>query len=89
MTITESKPSDLVRIRLDFLKPFQATNTAEFTFEPAGGQTAVAWTMTGRHNFMGKAMGLNADFTSDLLKLIHQESIQIQTKVMNKVEERV
>jgi chorismate mutase len=34
-------------------------------------------------------MGLNADFTNDLLKLIHQESIQIQTKVMNKVEERV
>lgn len=38
---------------------------------------------------LGKAMGLNPDFTSDLLKLIHQESIQIQTKVMNKIEERV
>jgi chorismate mutase len=38
---------------------------------------------------LGKAMGLNVDFTSDLLKLIHQESIQIQTKVMNKTEARV
>jgi chorismate mutase len=38
---------------------------------------------------LGKAMGLDPQFTSDLLKLIHQESIQIQTKVMNKVEERV
>jgi len=38
---------------------------------------------------LGKAMGLNPEFTSDLLKLIHQESIQIQTKVMNKIEERV
>lgn len=38
---------------------------------------------------LGKAMGLNAEFTNDLLKLIHHESIQIQTKVMNKVEERV
>ena len=38
---------------------------------------------------LGKAMGLNAEFTSDLLKLIHQESIQIQTKVMNKIGERV
>jgi len=36
-----------------------------------------------------KAMGLNEEFTSDLLKLIHHESIQIQTKVMNKVAERV
>jgi chorismate mutase len=38
---------------------------------------------------LGKAMGLNPDFTGDLLKLIHQESIQIQTKVMNKTEARV
>ena len=38
---------------------------------------------------LGKAMGLNPEFTGDLLKLIHQESIQIQTKVMNKIEERV
>ena len=32
MMITESRPSDLIRIKLDFLKPFEATNTAEFTF---------------------------------------------------------
>lgn len=38
---------------------------------------------------LGKAMGLNEDFTTHLLKLIHEESIQIQTKVMNKVAERV
>ncbi|HYG20404.1 MAG TPA: chorismate mutase [Ohtaekwangia sp.] len=38
---------------------------------------------------LGKAMGLSEEFTNDLLKLIHQESIQIQTKVMNKIAERV
>jgi len=38
---------------------------------------------------LGKAMGLDANFTNDLLKLIHQESIQVQTRIMNKVEERV
>ena len=38
---------------------------------------------------LGRAMGLNPDFTTELLKLIHQESIQVQTRVMNKVEERV
>lgn len=38
---------------------------------------------------LGKAMGLSPEFTRDLLKLIHEESIQIQTKVMNKIEERV
>jgi chorismate mutase len=38
---------------------------------------------------LGKAMGLNEEFTNELLKLIHHESIQVQTKVMNKVEARV
>src|SRR5262249_44991254 len=32
MTVTESRPSELVRINLEFLKPFAATSTAEFTF---------------------------------------------------------
>lgn len=38
---------------------------------------------------LGKAMGLDEGFTRDLLRLVHHESIQVQTKVMNKVEERV
>jgi uncharacterized protein YndB with AHSA1/START domain len=58
MTITESKPNDLVRIRLEFIKPFAATNQSEFTFEPSGVQTTVVWAMTGKHTFMGKAMCL-------------------------------
>src|SRR5260221_14652047 len=58
MTIVESHPNDLVRFRLDFQKPFAGTNTAEFTFQPQGGQTQVTWSMTGHNNFMGKAMGL-------------------------------
>lgn len=36
-----------------------------------------------------RAMGLNDEFTTDLLKLIHHESIQVQTKIMNQIEERV
>lgn len=58
MTLTESRPTDLVRIRLEFLKPFKATNTAEFTFQPQGDQTLVTWSMSGRNNFVAKAMGL-------------------------------
>lgn len=38
---------------------------------------------------LGRAMGLSNEFTEDLLKLIHNESIQVQTKIMNKMEERV
>ncbi|TMA11498.1 MAG: polyketide cyclase [Deltaproteobacteria bacterium] len=58
MTITESRPSDLIRIKLEFFKPFAATNTAEFTFKPEGNQTAVTWSMTGQNNFMAKAVHL-------------------------------
>jgi len=38
---------------------------------------------------LGKAMGLSEEFTNDMMKLIHKESIQIQTKVMNKSEVKV
>jgi hypothetical protein len=58
MTITESRPSELIRIRLEFFKPFAGTNTAEFTFKPEGNQTAVTWTMFGNNNFMAKAIHL-------------------------------
>jgi uncharacterized protein YndB with AHSA1/START domain len=58
MTITESHPSDLIRFRLEFRKPFTAINTSEFTFQPEGNQTLVTWSMAGKNNFMSKAFGL-------------------------------
>ena len=58
MTLTESRPNDLIRIRLEFLKPFAAINTAEFTFTPEGNQTAVTWSMAGKNNFIAKAVSL-------------------------------
>ncbi|MEX0703429.1 MAG: SRPBCC family protein [Planctomycetales bacterium] len=61
MTITESRPHELVRIRLEFLKPFESTSTAEFTFRPEGDQTAVTWSMFGENGFFAKAFCLFAD----------------------------
>ena len=61
MTIVESRPSELVRIKLEFLKPFAATNTAEFTFKPEGDRTAVTWSMYGHNNFAARAIGLVVD----------------------------
>ena len=58
MTITDSKPGEAIRFRLDFLKPMKATNTAEFTFRPEGGQTVVVWLMAGKNSFAGKMFGL-------------------------------
>jgi uncharacterized protein YndB with AHSA1/START domain len=58
MTITDSRPSELIRVKLEFFKPFAATNTAEFAFKPEGNQTLVTWSMFGEKNFMAKAVHL-------------------------------
>ncbi len=57
-TITESQLNQRILFRLEFMKPMQATNTAEFTFAPSGGQTVVTWTMSGKNNFLGKVFSL-------------------------------
>ena len=51
-----SSPSKIV-IKLDFLKPFEAHNTAEFTMLPQGdGATNISWVMHGPAPFMSKMM---------------------------------
>ena len=58
MTIVDSKPGELVKIKLEFFRPFESQADTQFTFKPDGDQTMVTWTMTGQHNFIGKAMCL-------------------------------
>lgn len=77
MTITESRSPEWVRIHLEFLKPFKAVNTTEFSLKPEGNQTSVTWSMAGSNNFMAKAAGLfmnmdkmvGADFEKGLAAL--------------------
>jgi hypothetical protein len=62
MTLVESKPDERVRIQLDFVKPFAGTADAEFTFEPVTtNETKVTWSMSGKNNFIAKAIGLVID----------------------------
>jgi uncharacterized protein YndB with AHSA1/START domain len=56
MTVAESRPNDLIRINLEFLKPFAGSSVAEFTFKPEGDRTAVTWSMTGKNGFVGRAL---------------------------------
>ena len=48
-------PSKIV-IKLDFIKPFEGHNTAEFTMLPRDGATEVTWAMYGATPFIGKVM---------------------------------
>jgi uncharacterized protein YndB with AHSA1/START domain len=58
MTLTESKPNELVKIDVAMVKPMEGSSTTQFTFKPEGDQTAVTWSMAGHHNFLAKAMCL-------------------------------
>ena len=62
MEILEANtPSKLV-IKLDFFKPFEAHNTAEFTMLPQGNATNVHWVMHGPATFMSKVMTVFVNF---------------------------
>jgi hypothetical protein len=58
MTITDSQPANLIRVHLDFYKPFAGVGETEYSFKPDANKTIVTWTMTGKKNFVTKAIGL-------------------------------
>jgi hypothetical protein len=68
MTIEESKANELVRIKLEFIRPFASTSPTTFTFSPAAEGVTVTWKMDGTNNFMGKAMCLVMDMDAMLGK---------------------
>lgn len=77
MEIAESVPPSRVRMRLDFVKPFEAHNIVEFTLEPRGDATNVRWTMQGDtpyfakiiHVFINMDKMVGKDFESGLAGL--------------------
>jgi hypothetical protein len=69
--------SSKIRIKLDFLKPFEGHNIAEFSFSPRGGATEVVWAMYGPAPLMSRVMQvfidldrmIGRDFESGLARL--------------------
>lgn len=60
-TIVESKPGELVRMRMDWKRPLEGTSTVDFTFKPEGDKTVVTWAMYGKNGFVGKLFSLFMD----------------------------
>jgi uncharacterized protein YndB with AHSA1/START domain len=56
MEIVDAATSSRIVIKLDFLKPFEAHNVAEFTLTPQGGTTNVNWAMHGPAPLMFRVM---------------------------------
>ena len=58
MEIVESSPPSRVLIKLDFVKPFEAHNTTEFSVRAEGDATVVTWAMYGPSPYISKLIGL-------------------------------
>ena len=58
MEITEAVPASNVTIKLDFIKPFEAHNIAQFALKGEGGSTNVTWAMHGPSPFLTKLMNV-------------------------------
>ena len=77
MEITEASAPSKVGIKLDFLKPFESHNTADFTLVPKGDATEVTWDMHGPSPYITKLMTvfmsmdkmIGKDFESGLANL--------------------
>ncbi len=54
MEIVESTPPSKIRIRLNFIKPFESNNVSEFVLAPKDGGTEVTWTMQGSQLYVSK-----------------------------------
>lgn len=58
MTIVESRPNELVRYRLVFVRPMAGTGDMAITLQAQGNQTLVTWSMEGDKAYFAKVMGL-------------------------------
>lgn len=72
MTITGLTPAERVDIRLEFLKPWKATNDTVFSLEPEGDGCRITWAMSGTNGFVMKAMGLVMNMDSMIGKDFEQ-----------------
>ena len=77
MEILKAVPATALSIKLDFLRPFEGHNVADFTLVPGAGSTQVTWAVHGPMVFMGKVMSLfismdslmGKDFAKGLAKM--------------------
>jgi hypothetical protein len=84
MTISESQPDALIRIKMDFFKPFAGTSMAEFMFKPQDQQTLVTWSMSGKNNFIAKAMGLFMNMEKMIGDQFEKGLVDLKSIVENK-----
>jgi uncharacterized protein YndB with AHSA1/START domain len=77
LSITEAAIPSKAVFKLNFIKPFEASNTGEYTLQPQADGTLVTWAMYGPSPYLSKVMGvffsmdkmIGTDFESGLADL--------------------
>lgn len=77
LEIVEATPPSKVVLKLDMIRPFQASNIVEYAILPKGSATEVTWSIHGAQPFLAKVMCLffnmdrmvGADFEAGLANL--------------------
>lgn len=80
-TIVETVPNQKVKVRLDFLKPFEGTNMVEYIIEPSGDKSRVTWLMTGHSNFLQRFICIFMNQDKMVGSFFEQGLKSLETKV--------
>ena len=88
MTLIENKTDELVSIKLDFIKPFAATNQALFKLESNTAGTLVSWSMEGKNTLMGKILSIFMDMDKMVGKDFEQGLANLDTVAQAEGERR-
>ncbi|WP_043357998.1 SRPBCC family protein [Cupriavidus basilensis] len=79
MEIVQTEPAAKVTMRLDFIKPFEAHNTAEFTLMPQADATKVTWSMQGSVPYFAKLVHLVFNMDKMVGKDFEQGLVNLKT----------
>ena len=67
MEIMDTSPPSKVTIKLDFVKPFEGHNIAEFTLEAKGDSTNVTWAMYGPNPYIAKLIHMFFNMDNNMI----------------------
>ncbi len=56
MTLMEARPDEFARIDMAFVEPMESKADVQFKLVPEGEGTKLTWSMSGKHNFLGRIM---------------------------------
>jgi len=79
MEIMTSSPASQITIRLEIIKPFEASNEVEFILQSADQITVVTWSMYGPKPYLAKLIGIFFSMDKYLGKDLEKGLLNLKT----------